>query len=59
MKKTIKRKLLKLEKLKEEVKQLEKVIDNLKIVSRQRCPVNQVCQCGKGGNWDGVCVMSP
>jgi hypothetical protein len=58
MKKEIKRKQLKLDKLKEEVKRLEDVINDLKIVSRQRCPVNQVCQCGAGGNWDGICKMS-
>lgn len=58
MKREIEKKQLKLDKLKEEVKQLEGVINDLKIVSRQRCPVNQVCQCGAGGNWDGICKMS-
>ena len=52
------KKQLKLDKLKEEVKKLEGVINDLKIVSRQRCPVNQVCQCGAGGNWDGICKIS-
>lgn len=58
VKKEIYKKQMKLEKLKIQVGQLEQVINDLKIVSRQRCPVNMVCQCGADKNWDGVCKMA-
>jgi hypothetical protein len=30
----------------------------LKIESRANCPVNQNCQCGLGGKWDGYCAIN-
>lgn len=58
LKSEITRKQKKLDRLKKEVSELEEIINNLKIVSRQRCPVNLVCQCAADKNWDGVCKMS-
>lgn len=34
-------------------------IDDLKVVSRQRCPVNLKCLCPGTKDWDGVCKMCP
>lgn len=28
-----------------------------KIKSREECPAKMICQCGKGGNWDGYCKL--
>lgn len=58
MRKKIEKKQIKLNKLKKEAEQLEAIINDLKTISRQQCPVNRVCRCSADSNWDGVCMMS-
>lgn len=33
-------------------------IEEATIQSREKCPVNLICQCPKVKGWDGVCLMS-
>lgn len=35
----------------------KKALEDFIVGTRKQCPANLICNCGAGGDWDGVCKM--